>query len=37
MQTIRMNFAALGVSFFALTMTAYLGYQIATGLVSPIL
>jgi len=37
MQTIRTNFTALGVSFFALTMTVYLGYQLATGLVPPIL
>ena len=37
MQTIKDNAASLAVTTFALALTAYLGYHIATGLVAPIL
>ena len=37
MQTIKDNAVSLTVTTFALALTAYLGYHIATGLVAPIL
>ncbi|MFT4582692.1 MAG: hypothetical protein ACI915_001313 [Gammaproteobacteria bacterium] len=37
MATIKINSATIGTSIFAVVATAFLGIQIATGLVAPIL
>lgn len=37
MNTIKENAVSLAVTMFALALTAYLGYHIATGLTAPIL
>jgi hypothetical protein len=37
MATIKINFATIGTSVFAIVATTFLGVQIATGLVAPIL
>lgn len=37
MRTIKINFAPLATAFVALAMTGLLGFQIVSGLVSPVL